>query len=69
MIKVTSLQNEEFFLNADLIERIENVPDTLITLVNGKKMRVKEDSHIVVERFIHYKRRIHSLAEVSDEQV
>lgn len=67
MIKLTSLQGEEFFLNADLIERVEELPDTIITLVNGKKMRVIEDADTIVEKFINYKRKIQCLAEVRNE--
>ena len=40
MIKLTRLHNSEFYLNPHLIERIEETPDTIITLVN--------DNHYVV---------------------
>lgn len=58
MIQLTSLHGEEFFLSADLIERVEQIHDTLITLVSGKKIRVSEDVNTVVERYIEYKRKI-----------
>ncbi len=67
MIKLTSLQGEKFFLSADLIERIEEIPDTMITLIGGKKVRVNEDANEVVERYIEYKRKIHRFLEVRDE--
>lgn len=67
MIKLTSLQGEEFFLNTDLIERVEELPDTIITLTSGKKMRVVEDANTIVEKFINYKRKIQCLAEVQNE--
>ncbi len=69
MIKLTSLQGEEFFLSADLIEKVEQVPDTLITLISGKKIRVREDADSVVEKYMEYKRKIHGFSEVRNEQV
>lgn len=38
MINVTAMNNKEFILNADHIEKIEEVPETLITLTNGKSI-------------------------------
>jgi flagellar protein FlbD len=64
MIKLTSLQGEKFYLSADLIEKVEEVPDTLITLISGKKIRVSEDTDMVVEKYIEYKRKIHGFSEV-----
>jgi Uncharacterized protein, possibly involved in motility len=37
MIYVTRLNNEEFIINAELIEFIEKTPDTVISLTTGKK--------------------------------
>lgn len=67
MIQLTSLQGETFFLSADLIERVEEIPDTLITLVSGKKLRVSEDAETVVERYTVYKRKIYGGLEVRHE--
>ncbi len=58
MIKLNSLQGEPFYLNAELIERIEETPDTIITLIGGKKIRVSQDGMEVVELIITYRRRI-----------
>ena len=41
MIDVTKMNGLEFTINADLIEVIEEVPDTVITLTTGKKIMVK----------------------------
>lgn len=40
MIKVTKFNRAEYYLNACLIETVEATPDTVITLVNGKKLVV-----------------------------
>ncbi|MGV3024310.1 flagellar FlbD family protein [Clostridium thermobutyricum] len=58
MIDVTGMNNKEFVLNADHIEKIEEVPETIITLTNGKKYIVLESVDEVVEEVIKYKNRI-----------
>ena len=47
MIKLTKFNSKtnkkgEFILNAEIIETIEETPDTVITLTNGKKLIVDE---------------------------
>jgi len=58
MIDVTAMNNRAFILNADHIEKIEEVPETLITLTNGKKYIVLEGVEEVVEKVIKYKNKI-----------
>ncbi|MGB9779303.1 flagellar FlbD family protein [Caldanaerobacter sp.] len=58
MIYVTKLNDEQFVLNADLIESIEKTPDTVISLTTGKKIVVKETPEEVVKKVIEYKRKI-----------
>ncbi|MDF1605971.1 flagellar FlbD family protein [Nocardioides sp. YIM 152315] len=42
MITLTRLSGTVFALNCDLIERVDATPDTVITLVDGKKYVVTE---------------------------
>ncbi len=42
MIMLTRLSGSAFVLNADLIERLDATPDTVVTLVDGKKYVVAE---------------------------
>jgi flagellar protein FlbD len=49
MILVTNLNGEKFYLNPGLIETIEMIPDTLITISNGKKLLVQEPAREVAE--------------------
>ncbi|MCI5937653.1 MAG: flagellar FlbD family protein [Eubacterium sp.] len=42
MIDVTKLNGQIICVNADLIETVEETPDTVITLTTGKKIIVKE---------------------------
>jgi flagellar protein FlbD len=61
MIKVTRLNNSELVINTDMIEFIEAIPDTIISLTNGKKIMVKESSDEIVSRVEDYKKKIHHL--------
>ena len=54
MIDVTRFNGKSFVLNAELIEVMEETPDTVITLTTGHKYVVKES----VEEVITYKRNI-----------
>ena len=58
MISLTAMNNRVFILNADHIEKIEEVPETLITLTNGKKYIVLQTVEEVVEKVIKYKNKI-----------
>ena len=42
MIEVTKLNDSKIVVNADLIELIEETPDTVVTLTTGRKIIVKE---------------------------
>jgi len=67
MIYVTRLNNEEFVVNADLIEFIEKTPDTVISLTTGKKIVVKETPEEIIEKVIAYKKKIFTI--VKDKEV
>jgi flagellar protein FlbD len=58
MIDLTGMNNKEFTLNADHIEKIEEVPETIITLTNGKKYIVLETLDEVKDLVIRYKNKI-----------
>ncbi|MBE6068728.1 MAG: endoflagellar protein [Clostridium lundense] len=61
MIEVTGLDRKKFILNAEHIEKMESVPESLITLVNGKKYLVRESLDEILERVLIYKRKIFSM--------
>ena len=42
MISLTRISGSSFVLNCDLIERIDSTPDTVVSLVDGKKYVVLE---------------------------
>ncbi len=57
MIEITGLNNKEFVLNHIHIEKIEEVPETLITLTNGKKYLVLETIDEVITKCIQYEKK------------
>lgn len=58
MIDLTLMNKSKFSLNEDHIEKIENVPETVITLSNGKRYLVLESIDEINNKIINYKRKI-----------
>jgi flagellar protein FlbD len=61
MIKLTRFNSQtnkkgEFVLNAEIIETVEETPDTVITLLNGKKLIVEEPMDEIVRRVMKYRK-------------
>ena len=59
MVEVTRLNDKKLIINAELIERIEEAPDTIITLTSGSKIIVKESRQEVKNLVILYKKEIY----------
>ncbi len=57
MIPVTDLHNRLFFINSDMIEKIECAPDTQIILSNSHRYYVKESQEEIVERVVKFRRK------------
>ena len=68
VIDVTKMNGLEFTINADLIEVIEEVPDTVITLTTGKKIMVKESRLQIKNLVKNYKREIFTGAILDKDQ-
>ncbi|TCT26765.1 flagellar protein FlbD [Melghiribacillus thermohalophilus] len=66
MIEVTRLNDEQFVLNALYIETIQTLPDTTITLTNGKKYFVKESKEEILERVTAFYQKV-GLAGICDK--
>lgn len=58
MIEVTRLNGSSMMLNGDLIKSAEASPDTMITLVSGEKLIVRESPAEIVERMLAYRARL-----------
>ena len=57
MIKVTRLNDTDLVINADLIEFVESIPDTIISLTTGKKIMVRESTDEIIEKVAQFKRK------------
>jgi len=72
MIELTRLNGNTMVVNSDLIKTAEASPDTMLTLINGEKLIVREEIAEVVERVLEYRarllavvaRRLHRLGQV-----
>jgi flagellar protein FlbD len=62
LITVHRLNNSEFIINANQIEIIEATPDTVITLVNERKLIVKETAMEIRDMVIDYHRQVFTTA-------
>jgi flagellar protein FlbD len=70
VILVHRLKGEPLFINTDLIESIEATPDTVLTLVDGRKAVVTEAAEVVVDRIRVYRASLLVAAdEVRDGQI
>ena len=56
MIQLTRLNNVRLAVNCDLIKYVEEAPDTVITLLNGEKLVVRETADQVIERMREFRR-------------
>ncbi len=58
MIEVTRMNNTKLMINAELIQFVEETPDTTITMVSGNKIIVKESGQEIKNRVILYRMEI-----------
>ena len=57
MIHLTRMHNRPFLLNCDLIEMVEETPDTVVTMTTGRKFLVEETADEILERVIRFRNR------------
>lgn len=57
VIFLTRTNGAKFYINPELIQTVEATPDTIITLVNNKKLLVKDTPQEIAERFIEYRQK------------
>jgi flagellar protein FlbD len=58
MIPLTRPDGSVLLVNPDRIETIEETPDSVVTLADGKKLLVREPAAEIAERFVAYQRTI-----------
>jgi flagellar protein FlbD len=58
MIRVTRVNNQPLAVNSDLIKFVEQTHDTVLTLINGDKIVVRESLEEVIQRTLEFRRSI-----------
>ncbi len=58
MIQLTRLNGIPMLVNSDLIKTAEASPDTMLTLINGEKLIVRESCEEVIEQVLEYRARL-----------
>lgn len=58
MIQLTRLNNKPLVVNSDLIKFVEQAPDTVVTLITGEKIVVRERAGEVLERIVEFRRMV-----------
>lgn len=71
MIDLSRLDGSPLVVNAELIETVEAMPDTVLCLSGGRKLIVRESPEEIVARVIEYRRQAYAFpvgfAEPSDQ--
>ena len=60
MIQLTRLNGSEVVVNALLVQQIEAMPDTIVTLTTGAKFIVRETPDEVIDKAVHYLQHLHT---------
>ena|SRR5271165_2585926 len=58
MIELTRLNGNPMVVNSDLIKTAEASPDTMLTLITGEKLIVRESCEEVTESVLNYRARL-----------
>ena len=61
MIKLTKLNDEEFVINSNQIESIEQIPETKVVLMNKDFYIVQESIDEIIEKIITFNAKIADL--------
>jgi flagellar protein FlbD len=59
VIQLTRMNESPLMVNAELIECVEVVPDTIITLTGGQKVMVRESASEIRQKVIAFRREIY----------
>ena len=69
MIELTKLNNQKVVINSDLIEYVEAVPDTTITLTTGNRFVVKESVDEIVDKVIGFRQKFNLYLQKKKEEI
>ena len=68
MIILTKINKAPIAVNADLIEYIEETPDTVVTMTNNDKVVVQEGLTEIIQKVVHYRRMVQGMVESEYER-
>jgi flagellar protein FlbD len=57
MIELHRIDDTKILINSDLIECIEEIPDTIVTLITGNKYIVKEKFDEILIKIIDFRKK------------
>ena len=55
MIELTRFDGSHFYVNAEFIEFVETTPDTVVSLIDHKRLLVREPAEEIVRRMLDYR--------------
>ncbi|MBA3823817.1 MAG: flagellar FlbD family protein [Ktedonobacterales bacterium] len=58
MIELTRFDGTHFYVNVEFIEFVETTPDTMVSLIDHKRLLVRETAQEIVARMLEYHRQI-----------
>lgn len=58
MIELIDINGKPFILNCNMIETLESIPETKVSLTNGKYFLVSNTCEEIITKVIHYNRRV-----------
>ncbi len=68
MILLKKINDAPIAVNSDLIQYIEETPDTIITMTNNDKVVVQEPMTAVIQKVVHFRRLINRLVDTENER-
>ena len=69
MIELTKLNNKKFVINSDLIESVEAMPDSTISLTTGNKFVVRESVQDIIHKIIEFRQACNMPFEKTKEEI
>ncbi|MBS4539851.1 flagellar FlbD family protein [Clostridium sp. D2Q-11] len=61
MIELNRLNGERIYLNLELIELIEETPNTVIRMTNGNKYIVIEKGEEIIDKIINFRKQVKNI--------
>ncbi len=68
MIVLTKINKAPIAVNSDLIQYVEETPDTVITMTNNDKVVVQEGMTEIIQKVVHFRRLVNRLVEAENER-